>query len=247
MHAAEDDDYADLRNDCVWIPLETLPPDSAQASSAYPPGGELDDPFGLNEPGPEPAHPPVRIITVDAEPVAPASEPKPVGADPSRPVGYGNPPKHGQQQPGAPSKNPNGRPKGSPNTGHVSKFLSKRSEQDLGTGKPEQVSRAEFLKWVIHTRAAEGDHRFRKIRDDQIRAEQRLADLRLELEIKRAEAGEKLKAPAQLEGYKWLEAQRNRHFGVVKRARDVGILVEVEGGYAFAEGFLEALKDWGTV
>jgi hypothetical protein len=50
----------------------------------------------------------------------------------------------------------------------------------------------------------------------------------------------------QLEGFQWLEAQRNRHFGVVKHARDVGILVKVEGGYAFAEGFLEALKDWDT-
>jgi hypothetical protein len=49
-----------------------------------------------------------------------------------------------------------------------------------------------------------------------------------------------------LEFYKWLETRRNRLFDVVKRARDVGILVEVEGGYAFTEGFLEALKDRGT-
>ena len=246
MHADDTDDYADLRDDGPWIPLETLPMQPADELSNHPPGGELDDPLGLNEPVPEPEHPPVRIITVEAEPAAPVSEPKPVGADPSRPVGYGNPPRHGQQQPGGPSKNPNGRPKGSPNTGHVSKFLSRRSEQDLGSGRRERISRAEYLKWVIQTKAADGDHRFRKIRDDQIRVEQQLADLRLELEIKRAEAGEKLKAPARLEFYTWLEARRVRHFGVVKRARDLGILVEAEGGYKFADDFLEALKDRGT-
>jgi hypothetical protein len=78
-------------------------------------------------------------------------------------VGYGRPPRSGQQQRGAPSKNPKGRPPGIPNPGGLTRAVNKPILATLPDGSTTEMTIHEFIMRQVVRKAAEGDRHFIKL------------------------------------------------------------------------------------
>ena len=155
-------------------PLETIP---STAAKVWPPGEDMGDLTPVDDdPQAGSTAPPVRVITIERQEDETARGDS-GGADPSRPIGRGNPPRAGQQHPGAPSRNPAGRPPGIPNPDRFSRFLAGKVTGARADGKKVQISRTERLMEMVAQDAANGDPAMRRLLD-QILADERERDQR---------------------------------------------------------------------
>lgn len=214
-------------------------------------GDDLDDDIG-DDSGPRPPTG-LRIVTVPA--LAPEPELKRAsrqrktgdtgGSDPDRPVGYKNPPRSGQQQAGAPSKNPRGRPKGTPNAGAMIRFLRQKMDVQLSNGQVKRMTRFSALKYQMAERAAGGDRHMSRLAEDVDAAETRLDLLQLEHERKRALEEESWPRTPTLGPT--VDKIMGSTKGVIGRLKSMRIIDRAKDDhtseYTIAEWMLEAIKD----
>ncbi len=211
-------------------PLETL---SSSAAKIWPPGEDMGDltPTGEAPEVPYSAAPPVRVITIERDESEPAGSGS-GGADPSRPIGRGNPPRAGQQKPGAPSRNPAGRPRGIQNPDRFSRFLAGKVAFTRADGKKVRISRIERLMELTAQDAANGDPAMRRLQkqiiaDEHIRDERRTAKARRD-----ALRAEQATAPVQKRLQRVFDNAIAPKLALLARLQDRGIVTREPLGIA---------------
>ena len=202
-------------------PLETIP---STAAKVWPPGEDMGDLTPVDDdPQAGSTAPPVRVITIERQEDETARGDS-GGADPSRPIGRGNPLRAGQQQPGAPSRNPAGRPPGIPNPDRFSRFLAGKVTGARADGKKVRISRTERLMEMIAQDAANGDAAMRRLLG-QIIADERIRDQRRsEKERREALRAEQPKAPVQEQLRQLIDKVVASEVDLLTRLQDCGIV-----------------------
>lgn len=210
-------------------PLETIPMPS---SREYPPGadmGELTTPNVGERPPP-----PIRVVTIEDTDEHDAKTDS-GGADPSRPIGRGNPPRSGQQQRGAPSKNPLGRPPGIANPGQITRLMEKMVSATWPDGRTERMTRREKLLSDIARDAAGGDRHARRLVEHIKKQERELAALARNVALDQARKAEAPRQPPMTSLQKLVRIQWASRIEAIDKLVALRIVCEANGNYILSD------------